>query len=602
MNIKSTIVPFQQGTPEWAQHRARSLNASELAIAMGISSNMQRNELIKCKATGIPFEHSDFVEQRVFAPGHAFEAAARPLAEDVIGEDLYASVFAAEVDGMLLSASLDGHTMMNDITWEHKQASDELIASLDAGIIPDQYHPQMEQGFLLTGATKCMFSASKGTKESMRSVWYESNPELRAKIIPTWKQFMADVAAYVPTEAAAPKPEGKAPESLPALLISIKGEVSASNLAEFKQTALTAIQSVNRELTTDVQFADAEKAVKWCEDIESRIKGAKEHALAQTASIDELFRTMDEISAEARRVRLDLAKLVASRKEAIKGDIVAAGVAAFAKYIRELNAAMPGDYMPQIAANFGVVIKNLRTVASLQNAVDTELSRVNIEADATANRIRNNCKAIDAADAPSLFADIKALVLKQPEDLAAIIAQRVAAEDKRKADETEQIRLQEVARIERENAAKVETERKAKEQAEAVQAQRIRDEQAELAAMKPILQSIARETAPLTAAEVEEAESDRGYPKTDSTLRGSYQRAWTTPAKQPDNGARMTISQMSARLHPIAISGKALSEFGFEPVEKLGNATYYRERDFPAICEAIARHVLAASTETSKTL
>ena len=78
MNIKATIVPFQQGTEEWAQHRARSLNASELAVAMGISSNMQRNTLVKCKATGIPFEHSDFVEQRVFAPGHEYEAIARP--------------------------------------------------------------------------------------------------------------------------------------------------------------------------------------------------------------------------------------------------------------------------------------------------------------------------------------------------------------------------------------------------------------------------------------------------------------------------------------------------------------------------------------------
>ena len=56
----------------------------------------------------------------------------------------------------------------------------------------------------------------------------------------------------------------------------------------------------------------------------------------------------------------------------------------------------------------------------------------------------------------------------------------------------------------------------------------------ELAAMLPILQSNARETVPLTAAEVEEAESDRGYPKTDATLRGSYQTVWTAPqAAQP---------------------------------------------------------------------
>jgi len=82
MNIKATITQHQQGSEAWMQHRARSLNASELAVAMGISSNMQRNELVKCKATGIQFEHSDFVEKRVFAPGHAFEAIARTHAAE----------------------------------------------------------------------------------------------------------------------------------------------------------------------------------------------------------------------------------------------------------------------------------------------------------------------------------------------------------------------------------------------------------------------------------------------------------------------------------------------------------------------------------------
>ena len=63
---------------------------------------------------------------------------------------------------------------------------------------------------------------------------------------------------------------GRAPEMLPALRIEVTGKVTASNLAEFKQTALAAIGSVNRDLRTDADFADAEKAVKWCGEVESR--------------------------------------------------------------------------------------------------------------------------------------------------------------------------------------------------------------------------------------------------------------------------------------------------------------------------------------------
>jgi putative phage-type endonuclease len=594
VNIKATIIEHAQGSEAWLQHRAKSLNASDLAAAMGLSPYLSRADLIKRIATGIVPE-VDAATQRRFDKGHEVEAAARPLAEEIIGESLYPVVLAAEVDGLYLSASLDGIDVMDEETWEHKQLNAELEASLDAGVIPEQYHPQMEQGLMLANAKRCLFMASNGDRESMRCCWYESNPELRAKIIPTWKQLMADAAAYVPT-AAEVKPTGKAPEALPALHIVINGGVSASNLDEFKETALGAIRSVNRELTTDVHFADAEKAVKWCSDIEDRIKAAKDHALSQTASIDALFKTMDEISAEARRVRLDLDKLVKARKEAIKGEIVAGGVAALAKYIRELNASMPADYMPTVPADFGGCIKGLRTVDSIRNAVDTELARAKIHASEIANLIRVNVGKLDAANAPMLFADIKTLVLKRPDDLAAIIALRVAAEAQRKEAERERIRAEETARLEREAASKaaaekaeadrverertqsaiVEVERKAREQQEAVSAQHIRDEQAKPSTPMHEVFQAAAEVIP-----------------SDWTPAGGYDE----DDEATDNGARLTLGQINERLSPVSITVAGLSELGYEPVAVVKAARMYPASKFKAICQAISAHVLAAATE-----
>ena len=148
--------------------------------------------------------------------------------------------------------------------------------------------------------------------------------ELRQQIIDGWAQFERDLAVYVPPAATDQTPVGKAPESLPALLIEVTGQVTASNLLEFKTTALAAIGSVNRTLKTDQDFADAKRAVKWCSDIEERLAAAKNHALSQTASIDALFKTMDDISAEARRVRLDLNMLVTRRNGEVKEEAVTA--------------------------------------------------------------------------------------------------------------------------------------------------------------------------------------------------------------------------------------------------------------------------------------
>lgn len=556
MNIKSTIVPHQQGTEEWAQHRARSLNASELAAAMGISPYLSRADLIKQKATGIGQE-VDAATQRRFDKGHEVEAAARPLAEEVVGEDLYASVFAAEVDGLHLSASLDGHTLLNEVTWEHKLAGADLIASLQSGVIPEQYHPQMEQGLMLTGATRCLFTASNGTRESAVHVWYESNPELRAKIVPTWKQFMADVAAYVPPAAEAPKPTGKAPESLPSLRIEVTGAVTSSNLAEFKAQALAVFQGINRDLKTDEDFANAEATVKWAKGIEDRLASAKESALAQTESIDTLFRAIDDISAEARRVRLDLDKLVKARKEAIKADIVAEGIAAMAKHIRELHAAMPGNYMPTVPADFGGAIKGLRTVDSIRNAVDTELARAKIAANEIANRIHANVKTLE--ESGLVAHDTAALVLKAPDDLAAVIAQRKAAEQDRIEAERARIRSEEAARLEREAAAAL--------LATTQQAQAAADAARE--AEKPII-------------------------KIDGPVTNS------TPAPaQPDTGTRLTLGQINERLAPVSITVAGLAELGFQPVEQVKASRLYRESDLPAICAAISAHVLRACATTT---
>jgi hypothetical protein len=180
-----------------------------------------------------------------------------------------------------------------------------------------------------------------------RHCWYLPDLNLRQQIIAGWAQFERDLAAYVLPDEEAPKPVGRAPESLPALLVEVSGSVTASNLAEFKASALTLIRGVNRDLRSDQDFADAEKAVKWCADVESRLKAAKEHALSQTSSIDALFKAIDDISTEARTVRLDLDKLVAKRKQEIKEQAVSKAIGDLNQHVAALNAEIAPMRLPR---------------------------------------------------------------------------------------------------------------------------------------------------------------------------------------------------------------------------------------------------------------
>lgn len=597
-----------QGSPEWAAHRAQHWNASDAPAMLDCSPYMTRDQLLHRLHTGISPD-VDAGTQRRFDDGHRFEALARPLAETIIGEDLYA---VTGTNGRL-SASFDGLTLLEDTAWEHKTLGEQLrYTSWDDGNgdhLPLHYRVQMEHQLMVSGAERVLFMATKWGGETLveeRHCWYASDPALRQRIVAGWGQFATDLAAYVPT-ATEVKPTGKAPESLPALLVQVTGMVTASNLAEFKAVALGAIASVNRDLQTDQDFADAEKSVKWCSEIETRIKATKDHALSQTASIDELFRAMDEISAEARRVRLDLDKLVKARKESIKGEIVAGGRAALLEYIEKLNAAMPAAYMPQLFADFGGCIKNLRTVDSIRNAVNSELARAKIEAGEIANRIHANVAALKASGLT--LPDTAALVLKHPDDLAAVLAQRIAVAKAAEEAQRARILAQEQARLEAEARAKVQAEERAKAEAERKVREAAEQEERQRAhATRVEADRIARELAEaLSAARIREELVDS--PSTAADVVDKVVRTIglspeshrlsslaSEQVEQKDDGARLTLGQINERLSLVSVSVAGLQALGFEPVAQVKASRFYRECDLPAIAQAIARHVIEAAS------
>lgn len=566
---------LKQGSDAWNQFRLQHFGASEAAAMLGISPTTTRTELLHAKHTGIAKEFSDFVQAHVLDKGHEVEALARPIVEELIGDELY----PATVSRGKLSASCDGLTMTRKKAFEHKQWSKELVAYVLEGIVPDYHMAQCQQILLVTEADEVIFTVSDGTRENFLTVTVTPDDAWFERIERGWEQFEKDLAEFVPVEFVA-VPVGKAPESLPALHIVLKGEVSASNLATFKEVALTAIRSVNRDLQTDQDFADSAKARKWCEDIENKVAAAKEHALSQTASIDELFRTMDEISAEARRVRLELDKLEKARTQALNGEIVADGVKQFADHIRALNAAMPSPYMPSVPVDFGGAIKGLRSVASKRDAVATELARAKIAANEIATRIGVNIKHLQehASAHKFLFIDTPTIVLKAPDDLQALVANRINEHQRQEAAKEEAQR----ERILAEEAAKLQREADEKRRAEEAEAQRAA-QAAIAAAATPAPAPVKMEQAVMAAA-----------PEEISCALFTPAPARTSPAIPHDSGARLTLGQINERLEVVSVNTEQLARMGFTATVNRSARTYL-ESDFPRMCAVIQRHLIAVA-------
>lgn len=606
-----------QGSPEWLAYRRDHFNASDAPAMMGVHPMVTRNQLLQELHTGISREFSDYVQENVIDPGHHFEELCRPLAEQFMGKRLY------RVIGSLgkLSASYDGLDLLETEGWEHKRLNEVLRAAFAdmetiapehreqaAGrCLPVYHRVQMEHQIHVGDLKRVLFSASdwdaNGQLVEVKHVWYYPDPDLRAKTLAGWDQFEADLAAYVPPAPAEPKPIGRTPENLPALRIEVTGMVTASNLAEYREHALAVLGDINRDLKTDQDFATAEATVKWCGDVESRLEAAKQHTLSQTASIDELFRTVDEISAEARRVRLELDKLVKARKDQIKIEMMQAGQKTLADHIAAWNTSLGKAYMPQVAADFAGAIKGKRTIDSLRNAIDTTLAQAKIEADAIGRRISTNMNTLRdlAADHKALFPDTAQIVLKQPEDLTSLVKTRIA---EHQAEIARQVQAEREAQERREAAARAEAERKA--EAERVQAeQRAAAEQARQeaeAAAAARRQAEDEERAAVAAAVAPQVESSSGAASETvqaelPTTAAPAPAANVVPITQAPTaaGARPMISlgEIKVRFSPAKLDADGWRELGFEPVAKERATLLYYVHDLPRMRAALVKHLNA---------
>ncbi|MNJ25792.1 hypothetical protein D3C77_202480 [compost metagenome] len=329
--------------------------------------------------------------------------------------------------------------------------------------------------------------------------------------------------------------------------------VTASNLDAFKAHAMQVFGGINTELATDQDFADAETTVKWCGDVEDRLKAAKEHALSQTESIDALFKAIDDIAAEARRKRLELEKLVKARKDTIRNDIVIDAAKALQVHIDQINGTFNGRIrMPKVVADFAGVIKGKRTIASLKEAADSELARAKIEASRIADLIRLNLNSLNelAADHKFLFHDAQDLVQKANDDLIALVKVRINEHEQaeQKKRELEQQRQQ---------AAQQQAAQQEASQQKAAEPSQVAEPQPKAVEPAPVTTTAA--VAPITQT-------------------------------QADDGRRFKLGDLSDRLG-FTVSADFLRSLGFEVVARERGASLYRESDFSRICGALVQHI-----------
>lgn len=453
-----------QGTPEWLQFRLEHNGASEAAAMLGISKLSTRNELLKIKSTGISKEFSDFVQRFVLDKGHAVEAMARPLVEDIIEDQLYPVTYSRGK----LSASCDGLTGMGDIAFEHKQWNEAYAEQVRNGELPEEHWPQCQQVLLITGAEKLIFVISDGTPENLVWMWVYPDESLQERIIAGWNQFDRDLSEYVHVEVIEP-PKAEAIKDLPMVSIQVKGELTTCNLDAVKPHFDEFLSKAITTLTTDDDFARADAEAKLGRETAKRCKLTAKAVVDQMLSISEVTRTLEEYAAKFDALALKQEKAVKEQKEARKTAAKLERDKAYAKHIAALNDELKPIVLVLSASDkpdFVFAMKNQRTLKSLYNNLDTELARVKIASDSTAKEIREKLTWYkeSATEFVFLFSDLQSIITNNSlEAFQAIVNNRIAdhkkTEEEKIEQQREQIRQEEAVKIQRENDEKLQAEK-----------------------------------------------------------------------------------------------------------------------------------------------
>lgn len=586
-----------QGSPEWHAHRATTYNASDAPAMLGCSPYETRTQFIARLATGIVPE-VDAATQRRFDDGHRFERLARPLAEAIIGEELYA-VTGSQDFGLdkPLSASLDGSTITDETLFEHKSLNDDLRAVLpeggkpgDAGTgsrLPKVYRVQMEQQLMVTGAGRVLFMASRWNSDDlpleMRCCWYESDAALHAEILAGWKQASEDAKAYTPpAHSAVEKIVAEPVEALPAPVVKVTGQIALVDNFKVFETRLREFlaDKLIREPKTDADFVDLDAQIRQMKAAREALKSAEAQMLAQVEPIDVAKKSKDMLDKLLQQNVSMAEKILEAEKERRKGEIVAVGIKGLADHIAALNQRLGKPYMPVIPADFGGAVKGLKSLSSMEDKVATELARAKIAAHEVADRLQINLTWLreHATDYAALFPDTQQIIQKAPDDFKALAENRINAHKAEQARKEEEAR----AEIRRQEEARAHAALRAEED-------RIRREAEEKA------RADMRAEQALAAAAPAPAPSPAPAPQPQFTAVARPVTVNPVPPAANDD-ARMKLGDLNSRIDPMNITADGLAELGFKPVSTQGNAKLFRESDYPLIVDALIQRLLQAKS------
>ncbi|TNG94033.1 hypothetical protein FHQ28_05415 [Pasteurellaceae bacterium USgator11] len=240
------------------------------------------------------------------------------------------------------------------------------------------------------------------------------------------------------------------------LIISTESKVLACNIADFEKKAEQFLSTLTTRFETDDDFGRAKDEVKLLKELEDKTRAAIKNA--QQGDINQLITQAEAIAERFREARLDRDKLVKAKEDEIKRHITTTAldeIQAVQSNVESAVSLAMAQTMPKntLQQRITEATKNKRTIDGLTKAVNAEKTLILAEIATEAARLKGRLNLIPISH-DYLFSDAVKLIAGQ-DDLAAIVQERIAAEQQREAELKAKAEQEALAKAQAQQAAAV---------------------------------------------------------------------------------------------------------------------------------------------------
>jgi putative phage-type endonuclease len=162
------VLDLVQGSQEWLQARFDFVTASQVPVLLGLSPYQSPVELFEEKLLR-RINPPEGEKAWLFERGHEVERLARDWTNKELKREFKPMVLVSEKLPELM-ASLDGFCVESNEILEVKYVGVEKLKAIALGDVPNHHGAQVQAQLLVSGAKRCIYFASDGTKSVRQEI------------------------------------------------------------------------------------------------------------------------------------------------------------------------------------------------------------------------------------------------------------------------------------------------------------------------------------------------------------------------------------------------------------------------------------------------